>query len=181
MGTSNSARGYPAGYSQNESIFVQLWFWMIVIGVILLIIAAIDYAARRQARWWTWVLIGIGAGLVTLGIILGALYANRRPSYPQHGYGYPQPALRAGCAPGVVGSAPQYVQPQYVQPGVAMVPAGAAVQPAVMQPMAVTAAPTVLPTPGAPITTIHTPVLATASGIPHTVVTTSAAAPVRVG
>lgn len=172
MGLSNSS----TGYSQNESIFVQLWFWMIVIGVILLIIAAIEYAARREARWWTWVLVGVGAGLVALGIILGAFYANRRPSYPQYGYQQPQMNMRAGCAPGIIGSAPQYA----VQPGYAMVPAGTAIQPMAVTAATPTMAPQVLATPGT--TTVGTPVATVgAAGIPHTVVTTSAPAPVRVG
>jgi len=158
MGLSNSS----SGYSQNESIFVQIWFWMIVIGVILLIIAAIDYAARREARWWTWVLVGVGAGMVTLGIILGAFYANRRPSYPR--YQQPQMMYRPGCATGTVTTAPpvQYVQPQMVQP------------------MQVTSAvPQTIPTPGATVP-VQTPSATTYGMPPHTVVTTSAQTPVRV-
>ena len=170
MGLSNSSNGY----SQNESIFVQLWFWMIVIGVILLIIAAIAYAATREARWWTWVLVGVGAGMVALGIILGAFYANRRPSYPQYGYAYPQqPQMRAGCAPGVIGSAPQMVQPSYVT-----VPAGTAIQPMAVTAATPTMAPQTLATPGgAPI---NTPGVSTYGMLPHTVVSTSAETPVRV-
>jgi len=158
MGLSNSS----TGYSQNESIFVQLWFWMIVIGVILLIIAAIDYAARREARWWTWVLVGVGAGMVALGIILGAFYANRRPSYPR--YTQPQMMMRPGCAAGTVTTAPpvQYAQPQVVQP---------------MQVMA--APPQTIPTPGATVP-VQTPSATTYGMPPHTVVTTSAQTPVRV-
>lgn len=172
MGSSNSSQ--YAGYSQNDSIFTQLWFWMIVVGVILLIIAAIDYAVRREARWWTWTLVGIGAGLVVLGIILGALYANRRPSYPHASYQQP------GC------NQPRFnQQPPVPQCGQQFAPQGVP-----QQPMPIVSgtqvAPTILPTPGAPVantgvTSMNTPVLATQTSVPHTVITTSSASPVRVG
>lgn len=166
MGSSNSSQG---GYGQNDSIFTQLWFWMVVIGIILLIIAAIDYAVRREARWWTWALVGIGAALTFLGIILGAMYANKKPAYPQ--YGMPQqPQMRAGCAPGVLGTAPYMVQP-----GMSMVPQGA------MAPMALTRSVPVQPTmaPG-----VAPPILATPGGpveMQRTTISSGMAAPVRVG
>jgi len=198
MGTSNSSQGY--GYTHTESIFTQLWFWMIVIGIILLIIAAIDYAARREARWWTWTLLGIGAGMVILGIILGALYANRKPTYPVYA---PPP----GCAPKPVyapqpscGPPPQHVvipQPpqQYtvpsppkhvlVQPGTPATATQFTIPGEQYQPVAAQVQPTyagtpqVLATPGA---TVRTPVSrAPAPYSPHTVVATSSEAPVRVG
>lgn len=169
MGSSNSSQG---GYGQNDSIFTQLWFWMVVIGIILLIVAAIDYAVRREARWWTWALVGVGSALTFLGIILGAMYANKKPAYPQYGMPpQPQPQMRTGCAQGMLGSAPYMVQP-----GMSMVPQGAA-----MAPMTLSRAVPVQPTmaPG-----IAPPILATPGGpveVQRTTISSGMAAPVRIG
>ncbi len=45
------------------------YFWLIVIGVITIIVAAIMWIGSKLIRWWLWVLIIVGILLILAGWI----------------------------------------------------------------------------------------------------------------
>lgn len=53
-------------------LYAQLWFWLIVIGILFLAIGLIvwDSRSRLVETWWIWVLIVGGAILFVLGLVL---------------------------------------------------------------------------------------------------------------
>ena len=50
-------------------IYEQWWFWIIIIGVILIIIAYILWAIFTDLRWWYWFLLILGIVVIIIGII----------------------------------------------------------------------------------------------------------------
>lgn len=52
-------------------VFEEIWFWIIVIGIILLVIALILWLINTTIDWWFWILIGLGILLIVIGMIWG--------------------------------------------------------------------------------------------------------------
>ena len=62
------------------------FFWwaviLVILGIILLIAAGIWFAAIRKSEWYIWLLLGLGALFLIIGIILFIWNYSRTPSVP---------------------------------------------------------------------------------------------------
>ena len=104
------------------------FFWwavaLVIIGILLLLAAAIWFAAIRRAEWYIWLLVGLGALLLIVGIILFIYDYSRTPMdlMPNTGCGTTvrtvaapvvattgTTAVQAACPPG--GCYTQYAPP----------------------------------------------------------------------
>jgi Na+/phosphate symporter len=52
------------------SVVDQAWFWLVLIGVILVFIGVMLWGQRRKSNWFTWLLVIVGFGLIIWSIIL---------------------------------------------------------------------------------------------------------------
>lgn len=60
------------------------FFWwavaLVIIGILLLLAGAIWFAATRKSEWYIWLLVGLGALFLIIGIILFIYDYSRAPS-----------------------------------------------------------------------------------------------------
>jgi MFS family permease len=63
-----------------RSIFASFWFWLLIISLITIIIAALIVAANKKTTNWSWALFTIGIVLAVLAIIFGLIEAFWVPS-----------------------------------------------------------------------------------------------------
>lgn len=59
--------------------YEQWWFWMIFIGIIVIIAAFIVWAFTRKLDWWFWFLLILGGIILLLGIIWWAFSSPEEP------------------------------------------------------------------------------------------------------
>lgn len=59
-----------------SDFYSEVWFWLIVIGVILIIIGIILYATDREVRWYHWTLWIVGGFFLLVGVIWAIGFAN---------------------------------------------------------------------------------------------------------
>ena len=54
-----------------DSIIKSFWFWLLIIGVLLILTAILIAGGIKQMHGWTWGLFVVGCVLAILGIIFG--------------------------------------------------------------------------------------------------------------
>lgn len=55
---------------QPQSIFSYWWFWLMIIGLILILLAAVLHLTIKDNTQWVWWIFAAGALLVLIGIVL---------------------------------------------------------------------------------------------------------------
>ena len=55
------------------SVFTKFWFWLIIIGTLMVAIGGISWAIMLQSSWWIWTLIVLGAIFIVGGFIWSAI------------------------------------------------------------------------------------------------------------
>lgn len=59
---------------QEGSVFGEIWFWLLILGVFLIILGVIAYEYRRNSTGsvpvWAWLFFALGAILFFIGIII---------------------------------------------------------------------------------------------------------------
>ncbi len=58
-------------------LYEQWWFWMILIGIIVIILACLLWAIFGILRWWFWVLLIIGIIVIIIGIVWWAIERSK--------------------------------------------------------------------------------------------------------
>lgn len=56
-----------------ESTSGNLWFWLLGLGIVLIVIGGISFAVKKKGEWWIWLLIILGIVFVSIGIITDVL------------------------------------------------------------------------------------------------------------
>ena len=64
---------------QEKSIFKQWWFWMLLIGIFSILVAALLHLGLKENTQWVWIIFGIGALLAVLGIIFALVSYFTQP------------------------------------------------------------------------------------------------------
>jgi len=59
-----------------NEFYSEVWFWLIVIGIILIIIGFILYVVDRDVRWYHWTLWIVGGFFLLVGIIWAIAWGN---------------------------------------------------------------------------------------------------------
>lgn len=56
----------------------KFWFWLMIIGVLLIIGGLIGFAIIRKSKWWLWLMTGIGILLILIGVIWSAMECKNK-------------------------------------------------------------------------------------------------------
>lgn len=64
---------------KERSIFSYFWFWLLIIGIVLILLAAILHLAFKENTHWVWWIFAAGALLAVLGIIFAAVSYFQEP------------------------------------------------------------------------------------------------------
>lgn len=59
------------------SFFTSAWFWLAVIGIILVIVAIVLYTTRKPVEWWVWAILIAGVILAVLAVIIGVVQREK--------------------------------------------------------------------------------------------------------
>ena len=62
------------------SVFKSYWFWLLVVGLLIVILAALFTSGFQQDNGWVWWIFALGIVLIVLGIIFGLAtwYGNKK-------------------------------------------------------------------------------------------------------
>lgn len=65
---------------KERSIFSYYWFWLLIVGVLLILLAAILHLGLKENTNWVWWIFVVGAVLAVLGIILSVVSYYNEPA-----------------------------------------------------------------------------------------------------
>lgn len=69
---------------KEPSIFSQWWFWLLIIGIILLLVAAFLHLGLKENTEWAWWIFIAGAVLAVIGIIGSFVVLARSPKCTEY-------------------------------------------------------------------------------------------------
>lgn len=52
--------------AEEQSVFGKFWFWLLIIGVILFVVAIISLVMKKY-EWWVWTLLAVGTLMLIIG------------------------------------------------------------------------------------------------------------------
>ena len=54
-----------------DSVVKSFWFWLLIIGMALILTSILIAGGMKEMKGWTWIIFVVGAVLAVLGIIFG--------------------------------------------------------------------------------------------------------------
>lgn len=64
---------------KERSIFSYWWFWILIVGILLILLAALLHLGLKENTTWVWWIFVAGAVLAVLGIILAVVAYYNQP------------------------------------------------------------------------------------------------------